>query len=52
MLDSSPNRRAIGKEIKLYANCQSLAYKERWHPEGMTERLDKMQRKGKNKNAP
>ena len=40
-LDSSPSRGAFGKEISLFVDCQGLSYKERWHPEGMTERLDK-----------
>ena len=39
-LDSSPSRGAFGKEISLFVDCQGLSYKERWHPEGMTERLD------------
>ena len=38
-LDSSPSRGAIGKEILFFVDCQSLSCKERWHPEGMTERL-------------
>ena len=36
-----PSRGAFGKEISLFVDCQGLSYKERWHPEGMTERLDK-----------
>ena len=27
--------------VKTDPICQGLSYKERWHPEGMTERLDK-----------
>ena len=34
-----PSRGAFGKEISLFVDCQGLSYKERWHPEGMTERL-------------
>ena len=40
-LASSPSRGAIGKEISLRRDCQGLSYKERWHCEAMTERLDK-----------
>ena len=39
--DSSPNRGAFGKKILFFVDCQGLSYKERWHPEGMTERLNK-----------
>ena len=38
--DSSPSRGAFGKEVLLFVDCQSLSYKERWHCEAMTERLD------------
>ena len=44
-----PSRGALGKEILFFVDCQSLSYKERWHPEGMTERLDNMKRLGKKK---
>ena len=36
-----PSRGAFGKESLLFVDCQGLSYKERWHPEGMTERLYK-----------
>ena len=38
---SSSSRGALGKEVLPCGDCQGLSYKERWHPEGMTERLDK-----------
>ena len=40
LLASSPCRGASGEEGD-FSVCQGLSYKERWHCEAMTERLDK-----------